>query len=892
MSTLAEYIAGAIQDRGFDVSYDSSIYRRERCDPFFKYQSEQVWMAYVYEAFSGDNEDITDDLMYKWIRQFNGTDFEITVGSLAQALDAGEFAWVGGATGADRFKNLFEGYSVAKFANAPAHGDGRYGYRGYDPIDQVELFEDACTFYDVNYTPQLPVSCPGVSVPAGTVGCSNVRILVPDYTLDSNHENVKTTRSGIYVDGDDTPDPADGDGSRDYIDVALYGTDYIVFRAGSYFQDGGDYELHFELKQDPSATPLASSREVRVSAIGYKTAAGVLQKQPDEIAMIEPVAVKGGDHEASLVITGFGKTVKSVVIATTLLETTPTHDESRAQLVNDDYFTYEYSYEVVNPSSANVTWGGNVIATSDVTVDSGRSLTIEAGTEILVMTDLAGEGSDIERVELVVNGDLSAVGTLLDGIVVAAQDASSRSAWTGLVVSSVASDATLEHVAIRNAKTGVKSYAPTSITHSEILDCESGLEIHANVDLSFSRIASCTDYGVSVHKDTLTTASDTLSACDMTGLYAFPSTGAVTAAVLGTGLVSQGNTVAGVHVVGSTASVELDQSEISGSFNGIVVSGDASLVITNSTIEQNATGVLAAGNVTKVTNITDCVLKDNSTTGVTISAANALVSSSTIDNCNVGVLCSAPSASTLVVDSEIRNSSLGLHVAGAGADATVLLNTFTNNTGGLKCENAGTASVFDNVFDGNGTAVSSISSGNPDLGRENPAPGQSEGNNTFKSNSTYHVANFSQGLTILAENNYWGKHGPQPTKFYGPVDRDPFLTQDPNLVAMMDPEIESEGPPHGHPKTYSLNSPRPNPFNPTTVVSYDVPPPGGWVAVDVFNVYGKLVRTLVDDIAPPGRHLVAWHGIDNGGGSVATGVYFVRMRAHQYTDTKKLVLLK
>jgi hypothetical protein len=84
----------------------------------------------------------------------------------------------------------------------------------------------------------------------------------------------------------------------------------------------------------------------------------------------------------------------------------------------------------------------------------------------------------------------------------------------------------------------------------------------------------------------------------------------------------------------------------------------------------------------------------------------------------------------------------------------------------------------------------------------------------------------------------------------------------------------------------------PNPFNPTTVIRYDVPATVGKVTLRVYDVAGKLVRTLVDGVEKPGEKRVVWNGQNNHGNMVATGVYFYRMTAPGFTKTRKMVMLK
>ena len=93
------------------------------------------------------------------------------------------------------------------------------------------------------------------------------------------------------------------------------------------------------------------------------------------------------------------------------------------------------------------------------------------------------------------------------------------------------------------------------------------------------------------------------------------------------------------------------------------------------------------------------------------------------------------------------------------------------------------------------------------------------------------------------------------------------------------------------PRTYVLGGVSPNPFNPVTTVTYAMPT-SGHVELAVYNVAGQLVKTLVDGDETAGWHAVTWDGRDDNGGSVASGVYFARMQAQEFTGSTKMVLLK
>jgi hypothetical protein len=90
---------------------------------------------------------------------------------------------------------------------------------------------------------------------------------------------------------------------------------------------------------------------------------------------------------------------------------------------------------------------------------------------------------------------------------------------------------------------------------------------------------------------------------------------------------------------------------------------------------------------------------------------------------------------------------------------------------------------------------------------------------------------------------------------------------------------------------FGLGPVTPNPFTGSTMISYTIPA-ASHATVRIYNVAGRLVRTLVDGAVEAGAHQAAWDGSDNEGRTVARGVYFCRMTAGEFSATEKVVLLK
>jgi len=91
----------------------------------------------------------------------------------------------------------------------------------------------------------------------------------------------------------------------------------------------------------------------------------------------------------------------------------------------------------------------------------------------------------------------------------------------------------------------------------------------------------------------------------------------------------------------------------------------------------------------------------------------------------------------------------------------------------------------------------------------------------------------------------------------------------------------------------SLGSNFPNPFNPETTIRFEVQG-SGFVKIEVFNIRGQIVRTLLDGSLEfgAGRHSVVWDGTDDQSRSVSSGIYLYRMTAGEYSATKRMILMK
>jgi hypothetical protein len=88
------------------------------------------------------------------------------------------------------------------------------------------------------------------------------------------------------------------------------------------------------------------------------------------------------------------------------------------------------------------------------------------------------------------------------------------------------------------------------------------------------------------------------------------------------------------------------------------------------------------------------------------------------------------------------------------------------------------------------------------------------------------------------------------------------------------------------PDKYFLYNNYPNPFNPSTMIKYQLPE-AGYVSIKIYNSIGREVETLVSDKHSPGTYVVTFDG-----SKYASGIYFYKLESEKYFSTKKMLLIK
>jgi hypothetical protein len=109
--------------------------------------------------------------------------------------------------------------------------------------------------------------------------------------------------------------------------------------------------------------------------------------------------------------------------------------------------------------------------------------------------------------------------------------------------------------------------------------------------------------------------------------------------------------------------------------------------------------------------------------------------------------------------------------------------------------------------------------------------------------------------------------------------------------AMQNPALLSVKEPPAVPHEYRLYQNFPNPFNPNTEIRFDLPEAVN-VQLRIFNILGQEVTTLVDELKPAGAYHLTWDSKNTTGSVVASGVYVYQLKAGNFVDQKKMVLIR
>jgi hypothetical protein len=246
-----------------------------------------------------------------------------------------------------------------------------------------------------------------------------------------------------------------------------------------------------------------------------------------------------------------------------------------------------------------------------------------------------------------------------------------------------------------------------------------------------------------------------------------------------------------------------------------------------------------------------------------------------------------------VYGANVRNSTINSNTSsGVVCDAShpvVQGNTIRYNNTAINCGNSATPLITQNVIMNSTNGIIVAFDAAPNIGIY-----PSTGGNTIAFSSSYHVRNYT-GSTIYAQNNCWNMQiedstscKPKASKIYGSVNTNYAVCCEANPSSS--PAIAPLPTPERRPRT-GLTAVVPNPFNPQTTIHYELASPGD-LNLSVYDVTGRLVRSLVAGPKTAGTFQAVWDGTDRRGRPAASGIYFARLTVGGESFARKIVLLK
>jgi len=253
------------------------------------------------------------------------------------------------------------------------------------------------------------------------------------------------------------------------------------------------------------------------------------------------------------------------------------------------------------------------------------------------------------------------------------------------------------------------------------------------------------------------------------------------------------------------------------------------------------------------------------------------------------IKCVAPSG-TPVIRNNLFYHNGGISCVGIWTDAyaEIINDTFDDNprgfltissNGGVALNNIVTNSDEYGIY-GNWTVLdyNDVWSNNPNYQNANPGPNNISADPVYVNlgNRDYHLQMTSPCIDAgHPDPQYNDPDGSRNDMGAFPYDGGGMLIKEPVSV----------------PSAFSLSQNYPNPFNPSTRIDYSLPGPCH-VEIAIFNILGQRVTTLVDQDLDAGPHTVEWQGKDSGGHTVASGIYFYRIKTDAFIESKKMVLMK
>ena len=485
---------------------------------------------------------------------------------------------------------------------------------------------------------------------------------------------------------------------------------------------------------------------------------------------------------------------------------------------HDERNTGRYEQPISGLVQQNASLWGRVLVWGDVTVGSGATLRIEAGTRV--------EVKDGYRISVMSGGSLIIEGTESYPVVFTSDsDNPSAGDWYGISALAGSIDS-LAYCVIEYAEFGVKANSPSVLV---VEDCTIKDNLTAGIYMEFA------PNGTKIKN----------SRIENSGLYG---------------------------IYGLEGSFEASADTIVGNRYGVKYTGGGNINIEDCLITYPSSPIQSYYGiwVKKALATPVPTIKADSITG--FDQGGIYFEGVTSGLANIGATSVYSSGKSGIY---YKNSSASIN---GGASSRNLLK---GNGYGLVLSSSSSPNVRRTKFEDNSLKGASVSVGCfPDFGTI-PSPGNNSFIRAEPIGSYKHLHNYNI-TAINAVYNYWNPLNPAlivNANYFPPLASDPL----PKLIPGWDrPELA---------KDFELAKAYPNPFNPSTIISFNLSSPE-FVTVKVFNIMGQEVRTVFSGHGSAGENSIVWDGKNHRGESVSAGVYLIQLRTSERQRTIKATVLK
>jgi len=164
------------------------------------------------------------------------------------------------------------------------------------------------------------------------------------------------------------------------------------------------------------------------------------------------------------------------------------------------------------------------------------------------------------------------------------------------------------------------------------------------------------------------------------------------------------------------------------------------------------------------------------------------------------------------------------------------------------------------------------------------------------SDSIFALIDINQAYLIMNGSGLPGIQSVSPVNDYNPGTLENYMKRESELLALLNSGTTA-GSAELLPASFCLHQNYPNPFNPVTTIQYDLPELSN-VKLEIFNVLGQRVMTLVDGLENPGFKKVEWDGNSASSIPISSGVYIYRLQVtgketgNKFSNSKKMILMK